>query len=232
MIGYTISYTRVGIKTVRLRKLQSDRRLGESGRRDLNPGPPEPHLKPYSNNVGTHCRFHSAACRVAPTRISGKPVFSGSISYRIGYSLVVLVMALAVVPARAQSTRTYAQIWFKNGAADLYRDSLGLRLEIGSSTDSRRHLTLRPPPLLALGIAVALDAPLPTKDTLPIGPFDGATWRCFAVAGCWVTITTPGLGSYFRPTPNLPPERVRDVKAAIVNALQGADVPSIVMDLR
>lgn len=144
--------------------------------------------------------------------------------------LVCLVAMFAAGTLRAQ-TRTYGQIWFTNGGAYLFRDSLGLRVQIGSAADARRTAVWRIPPIVALGVAVTLESPLPARDTLPIGPLGGATWRC-AISGCWVVFTTPGLGSYFRPSPNIPASRLPEVRAALINALQGADVPAVVIDLR
>lgn len=144
---------------------------------------------------------------------------------------VITLAALLVGGTLEAQTRTYGQVWFKNGGADLYRDSLGLRVQIGSGTDARRTTVLRIPPPVALGIALALDGQLPAKDTLPIGPYNGVTVRC-ASAGCWLTMTTPGLASYFRPSPNIPASRLPEIRAALVNALQGSDVPAVVIDLR
>lgn len=140
-----------------------------------------------------------------------------------------LIVAFCLAAPLSAQTRTYGQIWFKNGGADLYRDSLGLLVQVGSGTDARRTTLLRIPPPVALGLAVALEAPC--RDTLLIGPYSGVTWRC-AASGWWLTMTTPGLGSYFRPSPNIPPSRVPEIRAAIINALRGADVPAVVIDLR
>lgn len=66
------------MKTAQPRKLLLDRGLVESGRRDLNPGPPEPHLTELGPEVGFYCCVPSRGSRLTPTSNHPKPADSGS----------------------------------------------------------------------------------------------------------------------------------------------------------
>jgi hypothetical protein len=150
-------------------------------------------------------------------------------NWAIGALVTMLVFGWCS-QARAQTSRMYGQVYFKNGGAYIMRDSAGVVVQIGSANDVRRTVVLRTDPVALLGIVAAFGGTLP-KQTLPIGPYAGVTWRA-DTSGVWATIVTPGLGGYFRPTPNVPPHAIPFVRAALIFALQGLDVEPVIVDLK
>lgn len=170
----------------------------------------------------------------ALTRLKAKGLVknlgSGPNAWR--WALLTLLLLFAAPLMAQQTSRVYAQINFKNGGLLLLRDSLGVAVNTGSATDARRAVHERVNPQGWLGLSVLMAQPLPNDTPTYSPPNTGMTWRCsHSAGGCWLILTTIGLGSYWRPTPNIPEAQLPALRIAIVNALQGADVPNTFIDL-
>lgn len=155
-------------------------------------------------------------------------------------SRLAFALLLAASPLQAQwcgPTRicAYAQVWFENGGATLYRDSGRVVVTIGSGSNARRGVRHEISPLQAGSLALLLiDGRLPAREVPITIPWEtgSVTYRCLAGKGCWAVIVNAGMGSYFRPDPPILPAHFLALAQALIAARDGVERPSTVIDLR